>query len=86
MLKFQKKLTSSFCGHKKTPDGILARLKSSFPYGRGILKKRSFIEIRVTRSEFDEKKAAMTQIFFRYFPELSEKIMQPRNLYWYLVS
>ena len=66
------------------PDGILVRLKSSFPYGRGILKKRSFIEIRVTRSEFDEKKlkkAAMTQIFFRYFSELSEKIMQPRNLY-----
>ena len=62
------------------PDGILARLKFSFPYVRGILKKRSFIEIRVTRSEFDEKKlvkAAMTQIFFRYFSELSEKIMQP---------
>ena len=57
--------------------GILARLKSSFPYGLGILKKRNFIEIRVTRSELDEKKlekAAMTQIFFRYFSELSEKI------------
>ena len=38
---------------------------------------RTFIEIRVTRSEFDEKKlekAAMTQIFFRYFSKLSEKI------------
>ena len=59
-------------------------IKILLPLWAGILKKHSFIEIRVTRSEFDEKKlekAAMTQIFFRYFTELSEKIMQPRNLY-----
>ena len=52
MLKFQKKLTSSFwvfvptrkrdAGRRtpdaghRTPDRILARLKSLFPYGRGI--------------------------------------------------
>ena len=45
MLKFQKDLNSSFqvfaptrkrdAGHE-TPDRILARLKSPFPYGRGI--------------------------------------------------
>ena len=40
MLKFQKKLTSSFeflrPQENVTPDRILARLKSPFPYGRGI--------------------------------------------------
>ena len=40
MLKFQNKLTSSFCAYKKTlnrtPDRILARLKSPSHYGRGI--------------------------------------------------
>ena len=48
MLKFQKKLTSSFCvfvptrkrdAGRWTPDRILARLKSPFPYGWGIKSK-----------------------------------------------
>ena len=42
MLKFQKDLTSSFellrPQENVMPDRILARLKSPFPYGRGIKK------------------------------------------------
>ena len=42
MLKFQNKITSNFeflrPQENMTPDKILARLKSPFPYGRGITK------------------------------------------------
>ena len=50
MLKFQKKLTSSFLifaptrnrdAGRQPPDRILARLKSPYPYGRGIKTRLS---------------------------------------------